>query len=68
MLHAKFQDHRTSDSGKEVFKAFHHIWAWFPSWSYDLGHLYKLSLKFGIPKKRPRTSSIVQFIFYFLVL
>ena len=22
MLHAKFQDHRTSDSGKEVFKAF----------------------------------------------
>ena len=22
MLHAKFQDHRTSDSGEEVFKAF----------------------------------------------
>ena len=42
MLHAKFQDHRTSDSGKVVFKAFYHIWAWCPSWSCDLGHLYKL--------------------------
>ena len=26
MLHAKFQDHRTSDSGKEVFIAFYHIY------------------------------------------
>ena len=26
MLHAKFQDHRTSDPGKEVFKAFYHVW------------------------------------------
>ena len=49
MLNAKFQDHRTSDSGKEVSKAFYHIWAWCPSWSCDLGHLYKLS--FPIPKK-----------------
>ena len=47
MLHAKFQDHRTSDSGKEVFKSFYHILAWRPSWSCDLGHLYKLS--FPIP-------------------
>ena len=51
MLHAKFQDHRTSDSGKEDFKAFYHIWVWCPSWSFDLGHLYKLS--FPIPKKTP---------------
>ena len=51
MLHAKFQDHRTSDSGKEVFKAFYHIWEWCPSWSCDPGHLYKLS--FPIPKKTP---------------
>ena len=43
MLHAKFQDHTTSDSGKEVFKAFYHIWEWCPSWSCDPGHLYKLS-------------------------
>ena len=40
MLHAKFQDHRISGSGEE---AFYHIWAWWPSWSCDLDHLYKLS-------------------------
>ena len=51
MLHAEFQDHRTSDSGKEFFKAFYHILAWCPAWSCDLGHLYKLS--FPIPKKAP---------------
>ena len=51
MLHAKFQDHRDSDYDKEVFKAFYHIWAWCPSWSCDLGHLYKLS--FPIPEKMP---------------
>ena len=51
MLHAKFQDHRTSDSGKEVFKAFYHILVWCPSWSCDLWHLYKLS--FPMPKKTP---------------
>ena len=38
MLHAKFQDHRTSGSGKEDF---YHIWAWRPSWSSALYHLYK---------------------------
>ena len=43
MLHAKFQDHRTSGSGEEYFKGFYHIWAWRPSWSCDLDHLYKLS-------------------------
>ena len=52
MLHAKFQDHRTSGSGED-FKGFHHIyiWAWRPSWSCDLDHLYKLW--FPLPKKAP---------------
>ena len=40
MVHAKFQDHRTSGSGNEDF---YNIWAWRPSWSSALYHLYKLS-------------------------
>ena len=51
MLHAKFQNHRTSSSGEEDFKGFYHIWAWRPSWSCDLDHLYKLS--FPLPKEAP---------------
>ena len=51
MLHAKFQDHRTSGSGKEDFKGFYHIWAWWTFWSCDLDHLYKLS--FSLPKEAP---------------
>ena len=51
MLHAKFQDHRTSGSGEEDFSGFYHIWAWPPSWSCDLDHLYKLSFPF--PKEDP---------------
>ena len=48
MLHAKFQDHRTSGSGAEdfYFKGFVHIWAWRPSRSCDLDHKYKLSFPF----------------------
>ena len=46
MLHAKFQDHRTSGSGEEDLKGFYHIWASQPSWSCDLYHLHKLSFKF----------------------
>ena len=49
MLHAKFQDNRTSGSGEDC--RFFHIWAWQPSWSCDLDHLYKLS--FSLPKKAP---------------
>ena len=26
---------------KKIFKGFYHIWAWRPSWSCDLDHLYK---------------------------
>ena len=44
MLHAKFQDHRTSGSGEEEFLKFYHIWAWLPSWSCDLDNLYTLLL------------------------
>ena len=50
MIHAKFQDHRTSGSG-DFFKVFYHIWAWRPSWSCDLDHLYKLS--FPLSKEAP---------------
>ena len=51
MLSAKFQDHRTSGSGEEVFFFLkkYHIWAWWPSWSCDLYHLYKLS--FPLPRE-----------------
>ena len=53
MLHAKFQDHRTSGSGEEdVLKFFFHILALQPSWSCDLDHLYKMS--FPLPKEAPR--------------
>ena len=54
MLHAKFQDHRTSGSGDlEIFKGFFFKkkWAWRLSWSCDLYHLYKRS--FPLPKKAP---------------
>ena len=51
MLYAKFQDHRVSGSGEEDFKGFYHKWAWRPSWSCDLDHLYKLS--FPLPKEAP---------------
>ena len=40
MLHAKFQDHRTSCSG-DFFKGFHHTWAWRPSWLIYQDHSYK---------------------------
>ena len=52
MLHAKFQDLRTSGSGREDFLGFYHIWAWQPSWSCDMGHLYKLL--FPLPKEAPQ--------------
>ena len=44
MLHAKFQDHRTSGSGEEDFKGLNHIWERRPSWPCDLDHLYKIWL------------------------
>ena len=40
MLHTKFQDLRNFGS-RRLFKVFLHIWAWRPSWSRDLDHLYK---------------------------
>ena len=42
MLHAKFQDHRTTGSGEENFKGFYNIWTWRPFWSCDMVHLYKI--------------------------
>ena len=47
MIHAKFQDHRTSGSGVEdFFEGFYHNII-----SCDLDHLYKLS--FPLPKEAP---------------
>ena len=51
MLHAKFQDHRISGSGEEDFRGIYHIWAWRPSWSCDLDHLYKLSPPPPFPRR-----------------
>ena len=48
MLHAKFQDNRTTCSVEE---GFFYILAWRPSLSWDLDHLYKLSFTF--PKEDP---------------
>ena len=36
---------------KKIFYCFYHIWAWRPSWSCDLDHLYKLS--FPLPMDAP---------------
>ena len=52
MLHSKFRGNRPAGSGEEEFlKGYYHIWAWGPSWSCDLDHLYKfwfpLHIKFG---------------------
>ena len=58
MIHAMFQDHRTSGSGEEDF---YHIWAWQPSWSCDLEHLYKVS--FSFPKKAPHLPRRLQLKF-----
>ena len=60
MLHTKFRGNRPAGSGEEDFLRFlrtrfmgmlrtryvHVIWAWRPSWSCDLDHLYKLSFPF----------------------
>ena len=51
MLHAKFQDRKSSGSKEVDFKGFYHIWAWRPSRSCDLYHLYKLL--FLLPKEAP---------------
>ena len=50
MLHTKFRENQLAGSGK-FLKGFYHIWAWQPSWSCDLDHLYKLS--FRLPKEAP---------------
>ena len=46
MLHAKFHFIVLQE---KIFEDFYHIWAWRPSWSCDLDHLYKLS--FPLPKE-----------------
>ena len=51
MLHTKFRGNWPASSGEEDFYGFYHIWAWRPSWSCDLDHLYKLS--FPLAKEAP---------------
>ena len=52
MLHAKFQDHRTSGPGEEDSQRFFYlILALRPSWSIDLDHLY--TLLFPLPREAP---------------
>ena len=51
MLHTNFQGHRPFGSRDHDFVGFYHIWAWRPSWSYDLNHLIKLS--FSNPMEAP---------------
>ena len=49
MLNSKFHDH---SSGEEDFNGFYHIWAWWPSRSCDLDHLYmSYILSFHLPKE-----------------
>ena len=36
---------------EKIFKGFYHICPWWPSWSCDLDHLYKLW--FPLPKEAP---------------
>ena len=44
MLHTKFHENRPAGSGEEDFWVFfYHIWAWRPSWSWDLNFAIKLS-------------------------
>ena len=45
MLHARFQDHRTS--GSIDYKGFYHIWTWLPSWSCD--HFWTIFINFLSP-------------------
>ena len=51
MPHAKSHDHRTISSVGKDFESFYHIWAWRPSWSCELDHLYILT--FDLPIKGP---------------
>ena len=51
MIHAKFKIIGLLVLEKKIFKGLYHIWAWRPSWSCDLDHLYKLS--FPLPKEAP---------------
>ena len=51
MLQTKFRGNRPAGSGVEDFLWIYNIWAWQPSWSCDLDHLFKLS--FPLPKEAP---------------
>ena len=57
MLHIKFHENRPAGSEEEKFMSgFYHIWAWRPSWSYDLNFAIKLSL--SLPMDVPHKISV----------
>ena len=47
----RFSHKASSVLEKKIFKGFHHIWAWRPSWSTDRDHFSNLS--FPHPKEAP---------------
>ena len=51
MLHTKFCENRPAGSGEDFLKGFYHIWAWWPSWSFD-PHAANIIL-FPLPKEAP---------------
>ena len=57
MLHAKFQNHRPSDSGEKKITGFCCLLPWRPSWSCDLDHLYKLVLP--LPNNAPQSLALI---------
>ena len=48
MLYSKFQGSMFLGSGEEEFQKVFTIWAWWPSWSYDLGHLNKIAFSLSL--------------------
>ena len=62
VLHAKFQDYRSSGSGEEkifkgcsgeekIFKGFYYKRVWQPSWSCDLDYFHVYTILFPLPKE-----------------
>ena len=51
VLHAKFQEHRTSGS-REDFERFLPYEAWWPSWSCNHDHFYKFMFRLSMEAPR----------------
>ena len=62
MPYTKFQGHQPLGF-EEIDEGFYHIWAWKPSWSWDLEHLNKLS--FQHPMEAPNEIGLQTTFYYF---